>query len=52
MDLHRSNVVDPRNEKARNLDGIIEKGVAEERIRQQQREMERDQKRQEVSCFG
>lgn len=40
--------MDPRNEKERNLDDIIAKGVVEERIRQSQREQEKNQKKQEV----
>jgi len=48
MKLHKSQVLDPRNEKERNLDDIIAKGVVEERIRQSQREQEKNQKKQEV----
>lgn len=48
MNLHKSQVVDPRNERERQINEMIAKGVAEERIRQYQKEQERLQKKHEV----
>ena len=48
MNLHKSQVVDPRNERERQINEMIAKGVAEERIRQYQKEQERLKKKHEV----
>ena len=51
MNLHRSQVLDPRNERERQINEMIAKGVAEERIRQHEKEQARLQKKQEVQIF-
>lgn len=48
MNLHKNNVLDPRNERQRKIDEMIEKNVNEERIRQQKIEAQKLQKKNDV----
>lgn len=48
MNLHKNNVLDPRNERQRKIDEMIEKNVNEERIRQQKIETQKLQKKNDV----